>query len=302
MPQVASLDAPTSRKRAQTRRTKLVEEITQQEELPTGDEVEIHQVKQVQETKKRVAIVRGARRASAAPYEGQLVDDANANARLRRELDEALNEDLDADEPQTGQRNVMKEVMIEDLEDEEDIHPPDYETPIVEEHEDEEEVEEGAEVEERPQPAATKPLSPRTPSKSIKAAIRRLIPGKTQETKKTRASQTTSIKAVKKPKPKPKPKSKSKRNETYKTYLYKVLKQIHPDLGVSSQAMGILNDFVSDIYERLVKDAVRAQRLRGKTKTLTASDFQTAVRLLLPGNLGNHAEFEGKKAVSRSVQ
>ncbi|KAI7738848.1 hypothetical protein M8C21_011729 [Ambrosia artemisiifolia] len=29
--------------------------------------------------------------------------------------------------------------------------------------------------------------------------------------------------------------------ETYKIYIFKVLKQVHPDIGISSKAMGIMN-------------------------------------------------------------
>ena len=43
----------------------------------------------------------------------------------------------------------------------------------------------------------------------------------------------------------------SKGVETYKIYLYKVLKQVHPDTGISNKAMLILNSFVNDIFERI---------------------------------------------------
>ena len=32
--------------------------------------------------------------------------------------------------------------------------------------------------------------------------------------------------------------------ETYKIYIFKVLKQVHPDIGISSKAMGIMNSFI----------------------------------------------------------
>ena len=31
------------------------------------------------------------------------------------------------------------------------------------------------------------------------------------------------------------------KTETYKIYIYKVLKQVHPDTGISSKAMSIMN-------------------------------------------------------------
>lgn len=36
------------------------------------------------------------------------------------------------------------------------------------------------------------------------------------------------------------------RKETYSSYIYKVLKQVHPDTGISNKAMAILNSFVND--------------------------------------------------------
>ena len=51
--------------------------------------------------------------------------------------------------------------------------------------------------------------------------------------------------------------SKSKRKESYGIYIYKVLKQVHPDTGVSSKAMSIMNSFVNDIFERIAAEAAR---------------------------------------------
>ncbi|XP_033227157.1 histone H2B-like [Belonocnema kinseyi] len=48
-----------------------------------------------------------------------------------------------------------------------------------------------------------------------------------------------------------KKKKKRKRKESYAIYIYKVLKQIHPDTGVSSKAMSIMNSFVNDLFERI---------------------------------------------------
>jgi histone H2B len=38
-------------------------------------------------------------------------------------------------------------------------------------------------------------------------------------------------------------KKKRKRKESYAIYIYKVLKQVHPDTGISSKAMSIMNSF-----------------------------------------------------------
>ena len=46
-----------------------------------------------------------------------------------------------------------------------------------------------------------------------------------------------------------------KRKESYAIYIYKVLKQVHPDTGVSSKAMSIMNSFVNDLFERIAAEA-----------------------------------------------
>jgi histone H2B len=92
--------------------------------------------------------------------------------------------------------------------------------------------------------------------------------------------------------------SKKRRVETYSIYIYKVLRQVHPKIGVSSKAMNIMNSFVGDLFERLVKEASVLNQFN-KSKTLTAREIQTAVRLLIPGELAKHSISEGTKAVAK---
>lgn len=86
--------------------------------------------------------------------------------------------------------------------------------------------------------------------------------------------------------------------ETYKMYIYKVLKQVHPDTGISSKAMLIMNSFINDIFEKIAAEASRLSRYN-KKPTITSREIQTAVRLVLPGELAKHAVSEGTKAVTK---
>ncbi|XP_024066028.2 histone H2B 8-like [Terrapene carolina triunguis] len=88
------------------------------------------------------------------------------------------------------------------------------------------------------------------------------------------------------------------RKESYSIYVYKVLKQVHPDTGISSKAMGIMNSFVNDIFKRIAGEASRLAHYN-KHSTITSQEIQTAVRLLLPGELAKHAVSEGTKAVTK---
>jgi histone H2B len=89
-----------------------------------------------------------------------------------------------------------------------------------------------------------------------------------------------------------------KRVESYSTYIYKVLKQVHPDTGISRRAMSIMNSFINDIFERIAGEAGRLVRYNKKA-TLSSREIQTAIRLLLPGELAKHAVSEGTKAVTK---
>ena len=89
---------------------------------------------------------------------------------------------------------------------------------------------------------------------------------------------------------------KRKRKESYGVYIYKVLKQVHPDVGVSSKAVAIMNSFVLDKFDRVAEEASKLAK-GNKKSTVTSREIQTAVQLLLPGELAKHAVSEGTKAV-----
>lgn len=136
------------------------------------------------------------------------------------------------------------------------------------------------------------------------------------------------------------------RKETYSSYIYKgmlarqrdrgssrfgshfndasltpfppVLKQVHPDTGISNRAMSILNSFVNgmscpdlqwsvlacsnpnyiDIFERVASEASKLAAYNKKS-TISSREIQTSVRLILPGELAKHAVSEGTKAVTK---
>jgi histone H2B len=62
--------------------------------------------------------------------------------------------------------------------------------------------------------------------------------------------------------------------------------------------MSIMNSFINDIFERLALEASKLARYTKKA-TLSSREIQTAVRLLLPGELAKHAVSEGTKAVTK---
>ncbi|CAI8616307.1 unnamed protein product [Vicia faba] len=92
-------------------------------------------------------------------------------------------------------------------------------------------------------------------------------------------------------------KKRKKSVEGYQRYVYKVLKQVHPEMGVSSKCMVILNNFMNDMFERVASEASKLKDYTGNM-TLSSREIQGAVKLVLPGELGKHAIAEGIKAVN----
>ena len=111
-----------------------------------------------------------------------------------------------------------------------------------------------------------------------------------------KSGRATHAKAAKKAAPAAK--RHARRAETFSVYIYRVLKQVHPETGISKKSMSILNSFVNDIFEKIAGESSRLVRYN-KKHTLSSREVQTAVRLLLPGELAKHAVSEGTKAVTK---
>ena len=111
-------------------------------------------------------------------------------------------------------------------------------------------------------------------------------------------AKTPSKKSAKAPKKAGGAKKKKSRTESYSTYIYRVLKQVHPDTGISKKGMSIMNSFINDIFERIALEASKLCRF-SKKATLSSREIQTSVRLMLPGELSKHAVSEGTKAVTK---
>ncbi|KAI5019756.1 hypothetical protein ZWY2020_044644 [Hordeum vulgare] len=119
----------------------------------------------------------------------------------------------------------------------------------------------------------------KTPAGKKRKAEKRLPAGKTASKEAGGEAKTRGRKKGSKAK---------KRVETYKIYIFKVLKHVHPDIGISSKAMSIMNSFINDIFEKLAGESAKLARYNKKA-TITSREIQTFVRLVLPGELAKHA-------------
>ncbi len=98
-----------------------------------------------------------------------------------------------------------------------------------------------------------------------------------------------------------KKKRRIKRHETFSVFIYRVLKQVHIETGISKKSMSVMNSFINDLFERISMEASKLVRYN-KKRTLSAREIQSSVKLLLPGELARHAIIEGTKALNRISQ
>jgi histone H2B len=85
---------------------------------------------------------------------------------------------------------------------------------------------------------------------------------------------------------------------SFSTFVYKILKQVHPDLGISNKAMAIMNGISNDVLDRIIKE-VKILTNASHLSSVSSRQIMFAVRVMLPGELAKHAVNEGTKAVEK---
>jgi len=84
--------------------------------------------------------------------------------------------------------------------------------------------------------------------------------------------------------------------ESFASFTYKVLKQVHPDTGISRSATIMINRFVDELI-RQVAQVVSELLLVSKHRTVDSRVVQAAVRIILPWDLAKHGVAKGTEAV-----
>jgi histone H2B len=87
------------------------------------------------------------------------------------------------------------------------------------------------------------------------------------------------------------------KKESFATYIHRVLKQLHPQLGISRKGMEVMDNMMFDLFERFAIEAGKLTQ-HNKTVTMGRREIQSAVKLLLPtGPLQNNTFFHAHKAM-----
>ena len=85
---------------------------------------------------------------------------------------------------------------------------------------------------------------------------------------------------------------------SFKTYILRLSKTIHPDIGMTGAAQSAFNNLTRINIEKLVL-ALNQLMLRTNKLTIGSRDIEAAARLALPGELATGATEEGENAVDR---
>lgn len=92
-------------------------------------------------------------------------------------------------------------------------------------------------------------------------------------------------------------KKRHKRNYQFETYIFKLLKTIHPDSRISAKCTHQLNEIMVLLATKISECAHQFVALQNY-QTVTSREIQSAVRSILPEQLQKHAVSKGTVAIS----
>ena len=86
--------------------------------------------------------------------------------------------------------------------------------------------------------------------------------------------------------------------DTFSIFINRVLKNIHPDVGITKNGMAVMNSFVMDLLDSAATEGATLMRYQ-KAQTLTSHHIAGAFKLILPPEIAEHALEEAKNAFTR---
>lgn len=94
-------------------------------------------------------------------------------------------------------------------------------------------------------------------------------------------------------------KTKRKRGKpTLKTHIYKVLKRLHPEVGISKKGMEVMRDILTNVTDTLIHN-VNQLMMHDKRETVTQEDIKTAVKLVFVDKLVKLAYEDADIAITK---
>ena len=73
-------------------------------------------------------------------------------------------------------------------------------------------------------------------------------------------------------------------SNSFQTYIFRVLKENNPELGISTKGMALVNSIIAELFEKIMIEA-RNLMIFSKKHTLSSKEIHSAVRILFPGEI-----------------
>ena len=80
-------------------------------------------------------------------------------------------------------------------------------------------------------------------------------------------------------------------------YIYRVVKQVHPDIGITVEAMNVMRSLVDYLAISILKRTKALMQL-GKRQTVSSKEIRTGTQLSSPEEFGKYAAGAGARAVT----
>ena len=91
-------------------------------------------------------------------------------------------------------------------------------------------------------------------------------------------------------------KKKKKNYDSFVTFIFRTLKSIHPEIGISKAAMDVLNSFVFDMFDRIILKSSSITHYN-RRKTVSSREIEVATRFVFPRDLAEHILLASKKMI-----
>lgn len=85
---------------------------------------------------------------------------------------------------------------------------------------------------------------------------------------------------------------------SFSTFIFKLIKMVHPDLGVSAKSMAVFNSFANALIDRMADVIGDALQHTGK-KTITPKLVHYAINMMFSDELAKHAHSEASKSITK---
>ena len=87
-------------------------------------------------------------------------------------------------------------------------------------------------------------------------------------------------------------------SNSMQTYIYRVIKEIKPEFGISKSAMGLFNSILAELFDNTMQEARNLCLFHNK-QTIASKEIETAIKLLYPGELGKLAVQYGRQSLQK---